>query len=103
LEKDGVFELFQLNYSKKSTAVVVSFKVGQSLRYTASNWNIRSVNSPFLPIAKTVAGAMAGSVVVSIPVLLSVKNANGTVTKDRFLQLKNAAGLRYFVSTQILK
>lgn len=110
LEKDGVFQTFQSVYKATTggnttggTTTVKSFKVGKQVKYSASNWNIRAFNYPHKPIAKSVAGAIAGTVVVSTPFALTVQNLDGTFTKDNFIYLKNAAGLTYFVSKQVLQ
>lgn len=104
LEKDGVYQIFQAAYKStgSSTTTVKGFVVGQQLKYTASNWNIRAYNYPHKPIARTVAGAIAGKVVYAKPLTITAYNTDGSTVKDTFILLKNAAGLTYLVSKQIL-
>ena len=106
LEKDGVFKDFKANYQKTATGgstTAKPFSVGQQLKFTASNWNIRALNYPHKPFAQTTSGAIAGTVLYSNPLTLTVLNNNGTTVKDTFIALKNAAGKTYIVSKQILQ
>lgn len=65
-------------------------RIGQAVYFKASNWNIRSMSPPYLPIRLSKAGALAGYV-AQMPKVLTAKNADGKFVTDNFVLLSSGS------------
>ena len=80
------------------------FRVGQKVYFKASNWNVRSMQSPYRPIRVSKAGQVAGYV-AQMPKVLYAQNIDGNIVKDNFVLLSDGSmfSTNYYVSASNLK
>lgn len=80
------------------------FRIGQKVYFKASNWNVRSGQSPYRPIRLSKAGQVAGYV-AQLPKVLYAQNPDGNIVKDNFVLLSDGSvfSSNFYVSASNLK